>query len=96
MKTKETTYVPFELPLYSKHYGPEGDSDVLDKEGTVIFAGLSIEQSEFIVRAVNSHEALLEAAKESLILFKHFKKSPNDFLAVELLENAIAKAEGKA
>lgn len=57
--------------------------------------GEESKDAAFIVRAVNSHEELLEACRESLILFKHLGKLPADFLAVELLEKAIAKAEGK-
>ena len=55
--------------------------------------GLREANAELIVRAVNSHEALVEACKEALILFDHLGKSAGDFLAVELCEKALKKCQ---
>lgn len=46
---------------------------------------------EFIVRAVNSHKALLEAAKDAYAVMKHARHVDP---LVERLEKAIAQAEG--
>lgn len=66
------------------------------KGETVISKGIETAKANaaFIVRAVNNHEALLEAVKSALNVLEGF---PGFFVATEIkkLEDAIKKAEGK-
>lgn len=46
-------------------------------------------------RLIAAAPELLEACKEALVMAKHWNKSKDDFLYVELCEKAIKKAEGR-
>lgn len=88
--TKQHTPTPWHLKTSFKnelpHYSLEGSlnrtiaSDILGKENV-----------EFIVRAVNSHEALLKAAKQALAELERYKEGTDERYA---LRSAIAQAEG--
>lgn len=39
----------------------------------------------------DNHAGLVEACNEALVLLRHLGKNRDDFLAVELLEDALAK-----
>lgn len=100
MKNKVThTPTPFVTPLRAKHYGPEGDSDVLDAQGGILFAGLSRQEAEFIVRAVHSHENLVYHL-HTLASYKHEgEKHPGSFKDCSgevcgYIKTVIAQAEG--
>lgn len=101
MKTKpeaKHTLTPLELPLRVFNRVAVDYSDVIDSEGTFVFAGLSRKQAEFIVRAVNSHEALLEAAKLGLSFLRSDYIGPNEKDlsggAIMKISKIIAQAEG--
>ena len=58
--------------------------------------GLTIPQANaaFIVKAVNSHELLVEACKEA-IKWLQYGQNPNKHRASTILEEALKQAEGE-
>jgi len=73
--------------IYDTLVGPNGENIVSE------FYPDNNEDAEFIVRAVNSHEALLEASKKVLSGCKKSLLFSPGFLSK--LEKAIAQAEGE-
>ena len=79
-----------------------GPAPVGMQSGEIIASEVTTANAEFIVRACNSHAALLEAAKEALALLEHWSPMVEDHQrtywrgtppAIESLVNAISKAE---
>ena len=92
MKTKtKVEHTPIILKLGTDNGHKPGT--VFDNDGLLF----EIEQSKaaFIVRAVNSHEKLLEASKQSLGWMSHPQDfGPEDLLSIiHQLEQAIKSAE---
>lgn len=65
--------------------------EINEGSSTLTYCSTS-QQAAFIVRAVNSHEELLEAARTALNTLKGIN---GHYIAEEKLEKAIAQAEGK-
>lgn len=104
MKTKETTHTPtpwhrnvspaHKYPIYAdKNGNPEGRDWI---HIAAVLPGNPNEEADldFIVRAVNSHEELLAAAKNAVSYIEGDKKQWPDEIDLQL-RKAIAKAEGK-
>lgn len=91
---KKTTHTPTPWTTFQSQ-GENGA--ITDGNGNVIAEGLTEENAAFIVRAVNSHEALLEAAKVLVNSIKWSGDINQVNLApkISVLRAAIAKAEGK-
>ncbi len=75
------------------------EQTVYDRKETFITAGITVigsarklEDAEFIVRAVNSHQELLSLLKETL---DYGKTEKGWEIYKSLVKKAIAKAEGK-
>ena len=51
--------------------------------------------AELIVKAVNSHDKLVEACKDTLDIIIAYQHIPAQFKACEILQQAIKQAEGK-
>ena len=81
-------YAPGELI-----YGPNGES-VASCRFVTNFKDENIENMRFIVRAVNSHEALLEATKVAFEIMGHETNTSNNRPYL-MLKDAIAQAEGE-
>jgi hypothetical protein len=83
------------------NYGPsirkEDFTDIISKDDErLIFSVRDNANAVFIVRAVNSHEALLEACKEAITLCVAYQFKAKVFQnTLDVLEKAIAKTEGK-
>lgn len=90
--------IPLDLPLKVEYTPGRFTVVVRQKDGGFLFENLVPEEAEFIVRAVNSHETLLEAAKKAkAAIYKESNYHDGDDLAnraINLLEEAIAQAEG--
>jgi len=104
-KTKEVPVESFNLPSgkLSQHtptpwtatkFGDTKATSLYADGGTVSLGNIkSKDDAEFIVSAVNSHEALLEAAKLMKGILKENRNfTPDEFKQVQ---SAIAQAEGK-
>ena len=80
-----------------------GNGSIWGVDDAVIYAdGFGVHQhqnAEFIVRACNSHDALLKAAKHALSVAEMcadiMKLTPEEDTVIPVLKSAIAKAEGK-
>lgn len=80
------------------HIGAEDPSHLIigTINGHYRTSGINQANAEFIVRAVNSHEILLEAVKFALGRFEvTSRRRPMDSLYVDTLKEAIAKAEAE-
>lgn len=75
-------------------------SDIYSTKNSVLVArAVTIEDAEFIIRAVNNHEALLKAAN-LLLVYLRLKEETRDYDLVDSqnridTEKAIANAEAK-
>lgn len=76
---------------------------ILDQNDKRVASVFNLADAAFIVRAVNSHEAMLEALKETSKLFAELRRTMDDghWFADDLdtigrlSRNAIARAEGR-
>lgn len=78
------------------HKPSVSDNNILDGSGNFVGATYRWEDASFIVRAVNSHEALLEAAFAVVDDPKIRHVAHREFMGkLDDLKKAIAQAEGK-
>ncbi len=97
MKTKTQHML---TPLYVDCSGlGEKDFGLEDaNHKTILWRGLTQQQAKLIVRAVNSHEALLKSAQKALAALNVYEQGIANEYAEEArieLRHAIAQAEGK-
>lgn len=89
-----------------KHTPTQGQDELVEHLKRVLDSdhNWANDEKEFIVRAINSHEELLRAAKEAMQALKHWgdkaenyekANDPVRLYAHGLLHEAIAKAEAK-
>ena len=56
---------------------------------------LTKERAEFIVRACNAHDALVDACKDTLDIITSYQHIPAQFKACKILQAALSQAEGR-
>lgn len=71
--------------------------DIFSKDKRRIVAGLSSDDAEFIVKAVNSHDLLLNALKDARQSYINREEGTTneDYKIILEMDKAIAQAEGK-
>lgn len=92
-KTKEVKHTPTPWRVLADGYiGADNPPYKTNKVVAEIISG-NIHDKGFIVRAVNAHDALLEAMKQSMLIIRGADQLPAVLQTEEILGHAIAQAE---